>query len=140
MWCFVNLIGVFHLTQEFLFKWRNHHYWWRPQNLTYTQHSLPLSSEGTCHIYCDTRLPFQWFFPRASVTHTCCRVFGSGAVTTCFIDLNLSRQGIEHRSLACEANPLPQSHCVGKCETVTLIIWIVKIHQCNPFIERPEKG
>ena len=37
-------------------------------------------------------------------------VFGSGAVTTCFYDLGLSRPGVEPRSPACEliAVPLPQ--------------------------------
>ena len=29
-------------------------------------------------------------------THTYCRAFGSGAVTTCFYDLGLSRLGFEH--------------------------------------------
>ena len=28
-----------------------------------------------------------------SDTHTCCRTFGSGAVTTCFYELGLSRMG-----------------------------------------------
>ena len=48
--------------------------------LTYARHSWPLSMEGsiTCHIHCDKGLQF------ILVTHTCCRSFGSGAVTTCF--------------------------------------------------------
>ena len=39
--------------------------------------------------------------------HTCCRAFGSGAVTTCFYDSGLSRPGIKPRSPACKANALP---------------------------------
>ena len=40
--------------------------------------------------------------------YTCCRAFGSGAVT--FYHLGLSRPGIESRSPACEANALPLRH------------------------------
>ena len=36
-----------------------------------------------------------------------CRVFGSGAVNTCFKGLGLSRPGIEPQSQACKANALP---------------------------------
>ena len=38
---------------------------------------------------------------------TCCRAFGSGAITTCFNDLGLSRPRIEPRSAACDADALP---------------------------------
>ena len=37
----------------------------------------------------------------------------SGAVTTCFYELGLSRLGIEPRSPACEANALPLRHRGG---------------------------
>ena len=40
---------------------------------------------------------------RGPVTLTPCRAFGSGAVTTCFYDLGLSRGRIEPQSPACEA-------------------------------------
>ena len=42
-------------------------------------------------------------------THTYCRAFGSGAVTTCFCVQGLSWQGIEHLPSACRANAL--THC-----------------------------
>ena len=47
-----------------------------------------LSSEGSlvCHTYS----------PRTRDTHTYCRAFDSGAVTTCFNYLGLSRLGFEH--------------------------------------------
>ena len=66
--CFVCLV-FFRPTREFfnlvLFVWgfrpteifslilRRHHCWWRAANLTYAQHSWPLSSEGSlaCHTY-----------------------------------------------------------------------------------------
>ena len=41
----------------------------------------------TCHTYCDMGLPFIMVIPRTRDTHTCCRAFGSGAVTTCFLRL-----------------------------------------------------
>ena len=50
----------------------------------------------------------KWSLARTS--ETCCRTFGSGAVTACFNDLGLSRLGIEHRSPACEVNDLPLRH------------------------------
>ena len=64
--------------------------------LTYTRHSWPLDSEGSlaCHTYCDTGHPFIILRD----THTCCRAFSSGAVTTCFYDLVLTRLGFERTS------------------------------------------
>ena len=65
--------------------------------LIYTRYSWQLSSEDSlkCHTYCDTGQPF--IIVITSDTHTCCRAFYSGAVTSCFIDLHvrLSRSGIE---------------------------------------------
>ena len=76
--------------------------------LTFSRHSLPLSSEGSlaCHTYCDMGLLYIISSPRIRDTHNCCRAFGSGAVTTCFYD----QPGIEPRSPACEANALPLHH------------------------------
>ena len=60
----------------------------------------PLSSEGSlaCHTYryCDTLHPFIMVISEDSDTHTYCQAFSSGAVTTCFYDLGLSRLGFEH--------------------------------------------
>ena len=77
--------------------------------LTYARHSWPLSMEGsiTCHIHCDKGLQF------ILVTHTCCRSYGSGAVTTSFYDLGLSRPGIKPWSPGCEGNALPLHHRGG---------------------------
>ena len=85
------------------------------QILTFARHSWPWSSEGslTSHNYCDRGLPFNWSSPRTCDTHTCCRAFGSWAVTICFYDLGLSRPGIKPRSPACEASALPLRHRSG---------------------------
>ena len=79
------------------------------QILTHTQHSWPLSSEGSlaCHTYCDISL--EWSSPRTCDTHTCCRAFGSGAVTTCFHDLGVLPLTFEIATfrMRCErSNPL----------------------------------
>ena len=81
----------------------HHHQWWFQIFLPIILHSWPLGSEGSllwrgasvynC-LHCDT--------------HTCCQTFvaDSGAVTTCFYDLGLSRLGFKHPTFCCEANAL----------------------------------
>ena len=49
--------------------------------------ATPTVTRGTC---------LQWSSPRTSDTHAYCRAFGSGAFTTFFNDLGLSRLGFEH--------------------------------------------
>ena len=60
-------------------------------------HEWPLSSEGSsaCHTYCDIGHPFIMVISD-DPWHTDCRAFSSGAVTTCFNDLGLSRLGFDH--------------------------------------------
>ena len=53
-----------------------------------------------------------WSSPRTRDTHTCCRAFGCGAVTTSFNDLGLSQLGFEHptfRLRGKRSNPLRHS-------------------------------
>ena len=72
---------------------------------TFTRHSWPLSSASsfiTGHTYCDTGQPFIMVISgKTRDAHTCCRMFSSGAVTTCY--KVLVRPRIESRSPACEA-------------------------------------
>ena len=52
-------------------------------------------------------------------TQTNYRAFSSGAVTTCFYDLGLSRRGFEHptfRLRGQRSNPLRHNRCLGLCE------------------------
>ena len=51
-----------------------------------------------------------WQSPRTHDTHNFCQTFVSGALTTYFNDLGLSRPGTELRSSACEASALRLSH------------------------------
>ena len=96
--------GMFVPLKIFSLIWRRYHYWWWATNLTFARHSWPLSSESsffTCHTYSDTGQPFIMVISgKTHDTHTCCRKFSSGAVTTCYKDL--VRPRIESRSPACE--------------------------------------
>ena len=76
------------------------------QILTYARHLWPLNSEDSlaCHMYCDMSSP------RTRDTHTCCQTLGSGAVTTCFYDLGLSRLGFEFPNFRLRGEAL--THCV----------------------------
>ena len=103
------LIGLFVSLANFSLIWRCHHNRWT--TTTFDLYSAFMAIE-------------QWEFfnvphlhntlynghLRGSVTPTCCRAFGIGAVTTRFKDLGLSRPGIEPRSLVCKANPQPLHH------------------------------
>ena len=64
----------------------------------YARYSWALSSKGSlpCHTYCDRGIRLQWSSPRTRDTQTFCRVFGSGTVTTCFLDSGVSRLGFDH--------------------------------------------
>ena len=94
---FTFLSGGFRPIREFLHSFGDVTITGDATILTYTRYSWQLSSEDslTCHTYCDTGQPF--IIVITSDTHTCCRAFYSGAVTSCFIDLHvrLSRSGIE---------------------------------------------
>ena len=66
--------------------------------LTYARHSWPLSSEGSlaCHTLLWLEASIYNGHLRGPVTITYCRASGSGAVTTCFYDVGLSRLGFEN--------------------------------------------
>ena len=68
--------------------------------LTFAQHLWPFrfSSDGSiaCYTYCDTGHTSKWSSPKTHDTHTYCRVFCGGAVTTCFNTLGLSRLEFGH--------------------------------------------
>ena len=99
------------------------------QILTYARHSRPLSSEGSlaCHTYCDTtgHLYYNGHL-RGPVTHTCCRAFSNGTVTTRFFDLGRSWDSNTQPS-ACRANVL--THCATAA--VRMCRWIkLYLHTC----------
>ena len=76
------------------------------QILTYARHLWTLSSESSlaCHTYCHTEHPDD---PSA-------KRFSSGAVTTWFYDLGLSRLRFEHQTFRLQGKrPNPLRHCCG---------------------------
>ena len=89
-------------------------------------YSLPLSSEGSlaCHAYCDTGRPFIKVISRTHDTHTYSRWFNSVAVTTCFINLGLSRLGFQHppfRLRVQRSNTLRQRRGLNpSCKSISL--------------------
>ena len=64
------------------------------QIFTFALHLWPLSSEGSNIVMRGIHL--YWSSPRTRDTQTCCQAFSSGAVTTCFYYLGVSRVGFEH--------------------------------------------
>ena len=79
--------------------WSRHHYRWRVANIDLC---LAFMARG---IFSMSRLlwhgasvynPFIIVISEEPMTHTCCRALSSGAVSTCFYNLGLSRLGFEH--------------------------------------------
>ena len=103
---FVVCFGFFVHLEHFSLILRRHYYRWKAQILTYARHWWPLSSEGslTSTPTVTRGIRLQRSSPRTSDTYTFCWTFDSGAVTTCFSDLGLSRLEFEHPtlSLLCE--------------------------------------
>ena len=107
---------------------------WRPLPLMdctfwplYARHSWSLSREGSlaCHTYCYTGHPFIWSSQRTLDTQSYCRAFSSGAVTTCFYDLGLSRLPFEHPNFRLRgelSNALLLFHRPG-CMVWYCIVW-----------------
>ena len=67
--------------------------------------------------------PLWWSSATTRDTHTSWRAFGSGAVTTCCKDKNLSRPGIEPQIFVREANALPLNHRGGEYVIHGYQIW-----------------
>ena len=86
----ICLYGIYRLTREF-FTYMETITGEGVQFLTFARHSWSLSSEGS--LACPT------YSTVTRDTHTNCRAFSSGAVTTCFYDLSLSQLGFKHPTL-----------------------------------------
>ena len=92
VWGFYSHSGIFHSYGDVTITDQG------IQMFTYARHSWPLSSEGSLsyHTYCDTGHPFIMVISEDRDTHTYCRAFSSGAVTTRFYNLGLWRLGFVH--------------------------------------------
>ena len=98
---FVCLFVVFHPTREFSLIWRRHHCHegckFRHVFSTYGHRVVEVLKRATPTVTRGFHLILVIMRTRDS--YTCCRPLSSGAVTTCFQDLGLSRLGFEHLSL-----------------------------------------
>ena len=101
VWVFSSHSRIFHSHGDFTIAAEE------LQILTFARHSWRLSSEGylACHTY-----PVKMVTPEDALTYF--RAFSSGAVTTWFDDLRLSRLGFEHPTFRLRANAL--THCATK--------------------------
>ena len=86
--------------------------WAPPFSCRYIRGMLTNSGgEGSlaCHTYCDTGHPFIMVISEGPWHHTCCRTFGSGAVTTCLTTYICRGWDSNIQPSAWEVNAL--SHC-----------------------------
>ena len=72
--------------------------------------------------------------PGGRYTHTCCRTFGSGAVTTCFYDLVLSRLGFEHLLVTFRMRGKCSNRLRQRCTLVMFILLSTQIQAIIIFI------
>ena len=80
---FVCLFGVYHPTREFF----THHCRWRAPNSGLCSALMAIEQWGFFNVPHLLRHGPTVYNGHLRGTHTCCRAFGSGAVTTCFYEL-----------------------------------------------------
>ena len=95
--CYLFSVYLFFEKKIRRYNQQNPGYWYELSELT--------NSNKTASIPIETSIYYGVIY--------LCQAFSSGAVTTCFYDLGLSRPGIEPRSPTCEANALPLRHRDG---------------------------
>ena len=81
--------------ENFSLIWRRHYYRWRAAKLDLCSALMAIEQ---WEFFSVPHLLWHlwWSSGRIRDTHTYCRVYSSGAVTTCFYVLGLSRLGFEH--------------------------------------------
>ena len=96
--------------ENFSLIWRRHHYrWWAANFLCLCSALMPFEHWGFVSVQ---RLlwhgasAYNGFLLRIRDNHTYCQAFRSGAVTTCFYELGLSRLGFEHPTFLLRVNAL----------------------------------
>ena len=109
--CFICLYvfwGISSHSKNFSLKWRRHHY-----GKFYFDLCSALMVIGLWRFFSVPHLLWHGvsiynghLAPRTRDTHNFCRVFASGAVTTCFYDFDLLRWDSNTQPSACGANAL----------------------------------
>ena len=93
------------------FLWKRHHYRWRIANFDLCSALIAIEQWGffsVPHLLWQGASVYHGLL-RGPVIHTYCRAFSTGAVTTRFYDLGLSRLGFEHQTFCLRdqrSNPL----------------------------------
>ena len=91
-------LGFFVPLENHSLIWRHHHYRFDLCSAPYVQWAVRVLKHAT-PITVTRGVRLLWSSPICRDTHTYCREFGYGAVTTCFYDLGPSRLGFEHLTL-----------------------------------------
>ena len=91
----VCLFGVYRSTREFILIWRRHHYRLRVANFNLCSVYRLYGHWTERVLYTPTVTSLKWSSPRTRDSHTYCREFGGGSITTCFNDIGMSRLGFE---------------------------------------------
>ena len=89
-WCLLVCLTL----ENFSLIWKRHNYRWRALNFDLHSALMAIEQWGffiVPHLLWHGASVYNGLSPRTRDIHTCCRAFGSGAVTTCFYDLGLSR-------------------------------------------------
>ena len=116
VYLFVCLFGVYRPTQEVFthmetspLQVKGCKFW--PMLDIHSHWVVRVLQRATPTTTCTQDIRLYWSSPRTRDTHTYYRAFSSGAVTTSFNDLGLSRLGFEHptQPSACGVNAL--THC-----------------------------
>ena len=141
--CLYVCLGFIVPHEDFSVIWRRHHYRWRAANFDLCLELMAIEQWGffsVPHLLWHGAFVYNGHL-RGPVTHTFCRVFGSGAVTTSFYDLGLSRLGFEHPTFHLQGqrtHPLRQRHgqvLVDKKLNNLFLDWAI----IGRFKKNPEK-
>ena len=92
--CFFVCLWFFVQSENFSLIWRRHNYWWKAANFDLCSALIAIEQWGFFSV--PHLLWHGASSPRTRDTHTNWSAFCTGAVSTCFYDLGLSRLGFEH--------------------------------------------
>ena len=118
----VCLFGVDRSTREFILIWKRHHYRLRVANFNRCS-VYRLYGHWTARVlYTPTVTSLKWSSPRTHDSHTFCRAFSSGAITTCFLNWDSNTL-----YSACGADAL--AHC-----TIAAVVWSNGLFDLNALL------
>ena len=109
--------------KSFIFYFFTHAFWKKLALIILVQrlHSIITyvgcsTSLSVPHLLWPGASVYKGYFRGLSDTHTCCRAFGSWAVSTSFHDLRLSWRGFEHPTFRCGV------YALTDCATIVVVL------------------